>query len=57
MICIFASPVEFFFPICLMSLFDQAIKNAPGCLHPLVSRVLPFVGPIVNKVPLSKTLL
>lgn len=40
-----------------MSLFDQAIKNAPGCLHPLVSRVLPFVGPIVNKVPLSKTLL
>ncbi|KAK4765273.1 hypothetical protein SAY86_026363 [Trapa natans] len=27
----------------------EAIKNAPGCLHPLVLRILPFVGPIVNK--------
>ncbi|PKI40398.1 hypothetical protein CRG98_039244 [Punica granatum] len=27
----------------------EAIKNAPGCIHPLVSRILPFVGPIVNK--------
>ncbi|XP_071692236.1 uncharacterized protein [Rutidosis leptorrhynchoides] len=27
----------------------EAIKNAPGCAHPLVSRVLPYVGPILNK--------
>ncbi|KVH96324.1 Armadillo-like helical [Cynara cardunculus var. scolymus] len=27
----------------------EAIKNAPGCIHPLVSRVLPYVGPILNK--------
>ncbi|PSR91229.1 Importin-9 like [Actinidia chinensis var. chinensis] len=27
----------------------EAIKNAPGCIQPLVSRVLPFVGPILNK--------
>ncbi|XP_076929084.1 uncharacterized protein LOC143593298 [Bidens hawaiensis] len=27
----------------------EAIKNAPGCVHPLVSRVLPYVGPILNK--------
>lgn len=25
----------------------EALKNAPGCLEPLVSRVLPFVGPIL----------
>ncbi|KAI7756242.1 hypothetical protein M8C21_007221, partial [Ambrosia artemisiifolia] len=27
----------------------EAIKDAPGCVHPLVSRVLPYVGPILNK--------
>ncbi|XP_059648675.1 uncharacterized protein LOC132294728 [Cornus florida] len=27
----------------------EAIKNTPGCLHPLVSRVLPYIGPILNK--------
>ncbi|XP_075096715.1 uncharacterized protein LOC107810364 isoform X1 [Nicotiana tabacum] len=27
----------------------EAIKNAPGCMHPLVSRVLPYIGPILNK--------
>nr|KAJ0216062.1 hypothetical protein LSAT_V11C300125630 [Lactuca sativa] len=27
----------------------EAIKNAPGCIHPLVLRVLPYVGPILNK--------
>ncbi|KAF7136635.1 hypothetical protein RHSIM_Rhsim08G0040600 [Rhododendron simsii] len=27
----------------------EAIKNSPGCIQPLVSRVLPFVGPIMNK--------
>ncbi|CAI0552698.1 unnamed protein product, partial [Linum tenue] len=27
----------------------EAIKNAPGGIHPLVSRVLPHVGPILNK--------
>ncbi|CAH1420337.1 unnamed protein product [Lactuca virosa] len=27
----------------------EAIKNAPGCVHPLVLRVLPYVGPILNK--------
>lgn len=27
----------------------EAIKNAPGCIQPLVSRVLPFIGPILNK--------
>lgn len=33
------------FPFCL-----QAIKNAPGCIHPVVSRVLPYIGPILNNV-------
>jgi hypothetical protein len=28
----------------------EAIKNSPGCLHPLTSRILPFIGPILNKV-------
>ncbi|KAL3510909.1 hypothetical protein ACH5RR_030310 [Cinchona calisaya] len=27
----------------------EAIKNAPGCIHPLVSRVLPYTAPILNK--------
>ncbi|CAM9002766.1 unnamed protein product [Rhodiola kirilowii] len=27
----------------------EAIKDAPGCIHPLVTRVLPYVGPILNK--------
>ncbi|CAI0458771.1 unnamed protein product [Linum tenue] len=27
----------------------ESIKNAPGGIHPLVSRVLPHVGPILNK--------
>ncbi|KAL7001307.1 uridine,cytidine kinase [Sarracenia purpurea var. burkii] len=26
----------------------EAIKNAPGCIQSLVSRVLPYVGPIFN---------
>ncbi|XP_051122408.1 uncharacterized protein LOC127245516 [Andrographis paniculata] len=26
----------------------EAIKNAPGCIHPLVSRVLPYIGPILS---------
>ncbi|XP_004238985.1 uncharacterized protein [Solanum lycopersicum] len=26
----------------------EAIKNAPGCIHPVVSRVLPYIGPILN---------
>ncbi|KAK4430148.1 Importin-9 [Sesamum alatum] len=26
----------------------EAIKNAPGCVHPLVSRVLPYIGPILS---------
>lgn len=28
----------------------QAIKNAPGCIHPLISRVLPYIGPILSNV-------
>ncbi|KAL1807817.1 hypothetical protein ACET3Z_024807 [Daucus carota] len=27
----------------------EAIKNAPGCVHPLVSRILPYIGPILNR--------
>ncbi|CAJ1932166.1 unnamed protein product [Sphenostylis stenocarpa] len=27
----------------------EAIKSIPGCIHPLVSRILPFIGPILNK--------
>ncbi|GMH26202.1 hypothetical protein Nepgr_028045 [Nepenthes gracilis] len=27
----------------------EAIKNAPGCIWPLISRILPFVGPILSK--------
>ncbi|XP_074383477.1 uncharacterized protein LOC141725016 isoform X3 [Apium graveolens] len=27
----------------------EAIKKAPGCIHPLVSRILPYVGPILNE--------
>ncbi|CAL5350037.1 unnamed protein product [Camellia sinensis] len=27
----------------------EAIKNAPGCIQPLVSRILPYIGPILNK--------
>ncbi|KAL0424819.1 UNVERIFIED_CONTAM: hypothetical protein Sradi_1016700 [Sesamum radiatum] len=26
----------------------EAIKIAPGCIHPLVSRVLPYIGPILS---------
>ncbi|KAL0463669.1 UNVERIFIED_CONTAM: hypothetical protein Slati_0254500, partial [Sesamum latifolium] len=26
----------------------EANKNAPGCIHPLVSRVLPYIGPILS---------
>ncbi|KAF4357794.1 hypothetical protein F8388_024405 [Cannabis sativa] len=26
----------------------EALKNAPGCIHPLVSRILPYIGPILN---------
>ncbi|CAN4121948.1 unnamed protein product [Withania somnifera] len=26
----------------------EAIKRAPGCIHPVVSRVLPYIGPILN---------
>lgn len=27
----------------------EAIKNAPGCIRPLVSRILPAIGPILEK--------
>ncbi|XP_052199036.1 uncharacterized protein LOC127806080 isoform X1 [Diospyros lotus] len=27
----------------------EAIMKAPGCAQPLVSRVLPYVGPVINK--------
>uniref|UniRef100_A0A7N0ULB8 Importin N-terminal domain-containing protein n=1 Tax=Kalanchoe fedtschenkoi TaxID=63787 RepID=A0A7N0ULB8_KALFE len=27
----------------------EALKSAPGCIHPLVTRVLPYVGPILVK--------
>ncbi|KAI4379178.1 hypothetical protein MLD38_005507 [Melastoma candidum] len=27
----------------------QAIKDSPGCIHPLVSRILPFVVPVLNE--------
>ncbi|KFK44558.1 hypothetical protein AALP_AA1G272600 [Arabis alpina] len=27
----------------------EAIKNSPGCLHPLTARILPFIGPTLNK--------
>ncbi|XP_065880084.1 uncharacterized protein [Euphorbia lathyris] len=27
----------------------EAIKDAPGCIHPLVSRILPHIGPILTK--------
>ncbi|CAA0828812.1 ARM repeat superfamily protein [Striga hermonthica] len=26
----------------------EAIKKAPGCIHPLVSRVIPYIGPILS---------
>ncbi|KAL2904939.1 Importin-9 [Bienertia sinuspersici] len=29
--------------------FNKAIKNAPGCIQPLVSRVVPYVGPILSQ--------
>ncbi|CAE5958534.1 unnamed protein product [Arabidopsis arenosa] len=37
-------------PLCI-DVIDvlEAIKNSPGCLHPLTSRILPFIGPILNK--------
>ncbi|KAF9590930.1 hypothetical protein IFM89_000475 [Coptis chinensis] len=31
------------------SLGHQAIRNAPGCIWPLISRVLPSIGPILEK--------
>ncbi|AQL03057.1 ARM repeat superfamily protein [Zea mays] len=33
----------------LVDLLRQAIKNAPGCLQPLVSRILPTIGSILVK--------
>uniref|UniRef100_A0A7C9ER53 Importin-7/11-like TPR repeats domain-containing protein n=2 Tax=Opuntia streptacantha TaxID=393608 RepID=A0A7C9ER53_OPUST len=27
----------------------EAIKNAPGCIEPLVSRILPYIGPILSQ--------
>lgn len=27
----------------------EAIKNSPGCIRPLVSRILPYIGPILNQ--------
>ncbi|KAK2994344.1 hypothetical protein RJ640_017856 [Escallonia rubra] len=27
----------------------EAIKNSPGCLHPLVSRAMPYIGQILSK--------
>nr|KYP60289.1 Importin-9 [Cajanus cajan] len=27
----------------------EAIKSIPGCVHPLVSRILPYIGPILNQ--------
>ncbi|XP_022724953.1 importin-9 isoform X2 [Durio zibethinus] len=27
----------------------EAIKNAPGCIRPLTSRILPYLGPVLNK--------
>ncbi|KAK9676119.1 hypothetical protein RND81_11G055700 [Saponaria officinalis] len=27
----------------------EAIKSVPGCIQPLVSRVLPYIGPILNQ--------
>ncbi|XWS64118.1 hypothetical protein CRYUN_Cryun06bG0159400 [Craigia yunnanensis] len=27
----------------------EAIKNAPGCIRPLASRILPYLGPVLNK--------
>ncbi|KAG2706797.1 hypothetical protein I3760_05G118900 [Carya illinoinensis] len=27
----------------------EALKNSSGCIHPLVSRVLPYIGPILDK--------
>ncbi|KAK3015406.1 hypothetical protein RJ639_007478, partial [Escallonia herrerae] len=27
----------------------EAIKNCPGCLHPLVSRAMPYIGQILSK--------
>lgn len=34
----------------MVSLASQAIKNAPGCIRPLVSRILPTIGSILEKV-------
>ncbi|XP_041010366.1 importin-9 isoform X1 [Juglans microcarpa x Juglans regia] len=32
----------------------EALKNSSGCIHPLVSRVLPYIGPILDKVRLPQ---
>lgn len=37
-----------------MNFIFQAIKSIPGCTHPLVSRILPYIGPILNKVWFSE---
>ncbi|WVZ11064.1 hypothetical protein V8G54_015594 [Vigna mungo] len=29
--------------------YPETIKSIPGCIHPLVARILPYVGPILNK--------
>ncbi|CAN6249873.1 unnamed protein product [Urochloa humidicola] len=34
----------------------EAIKNAPGCLQPLVSRILPTIGSILGKVRCNASL-
>ncbi|KAL3824041.1 hypothetical protein ACJIZ3_020070 [Penstemon smallii] len=31
----------------------EAIKNAPGCIHPLVARILPYIGPIISNPQLQ----
>lgn len=27
----------------------EALKNSPGCIRPLASRILPYLGPVLNK--------
>lgn len=31
-------------------ILPQALKTSPGCIHRLVSRVLPYIGPILDTV-------
>lgn len=28
----------------------QELKDAPGCIHPLAGRVLPYIGPVLSNV-------